>query len=314
MSPGKLLIITPDAEEYRDHISRALPKLDIGVAPLDDPSAARVMARDADMLLAWKFPPEILAETPRLRWVQSFGAGVDHLLHTNIPAHVTITRIVDAFGPAMAEYVLGYCCAITLNVRRILEQQRRAQWSPFNAQLLRGKTSVVVGLGNIGREVCRLLSQVGVRVVGVSRRGEPVPETERTIKVEQLDDMLPDADFLVLVVPLTSATRGLIGAARLDRLPPHAWLINIARGPIVVENDLLAALERGALGGAVLDVFEQEPLPAEHPFWRMDNVIVTPHVAGPDDVAIVAERFIANYRRFEAGQPLQGVVDRDRGY
>jgi glyoxylate/hydroxypyruvate reductase A len=314
VSLQKLLIITPDADEYRAYITRALPQLDIAIAPDDDADAAKALAGQADMLLAWNFPPDLLAEAPRLRWVQSFGAGVDHLLGARIPPGVTITRVVDAFGPAMAEYVLGYCYATTLDVRRILEQQRRAEWKPFNATLLAGKTAVVVGLGNIGRPVCRLLGAAGLRVLGVSRGGQPAPETERTFKVDELDRVLPRADFLVLVLPLTPATRGLIGANQLALLPQHAWLINVARGPVVVEADLLAALERGSLAGAVLDVFEQEPLPPEHPFWRMDTVIVTPHLAGPDEVATVAERFVDNYRRLQAGQPLRGVVDRSRGY
>jgi phosphoglycerate dehydrogenase-like enzyme len=118
----------------------------------------------------------------------------------------------------------------------------------------------------------------------------------------------------VLVAPLTPATRGLIGAQQLARLPRGAWLFNLARGPLVVEQDLLAALREGQLGGAVLDVFEREPLPPEHPFWSMEQVIVTPHLAGPDEVEVVAEQFVANFRRFAAGEPLVGLVDLGRGY
>ncbi len=310
----RLVIVTPDAEGFRAYISRQLPQLELAIAPSDDLRAAQALVREADMLLAWQLPPDLLTEAPRLRWVQSFGAGVDHLLAANLPAGVTITRIVDAFGPAMAEYVLGYCCATTLNIRRILEQQRRAEWKPFNASLLRGKTAVVVGLGSIGRDVCRLLDAAGLRVLGVSRSGRPLPEVKLTFRVDELERALPEADFLVLALPLTPATRSLLGARQLELLPPDAWLINIARGAIVIESDLLAALRRGAIGGAVLDVFEQEPLPPEHPFWRMDNVIVTPHVAGPDDTELIARQFVENYRRLESGQPLLGVVDRARGY
>ena len=310
----RLVIVTPDAEGFRAYISRHLPELEVAIAPSDDFRAAQALVREADMLLAWSLPPDLLTEAPRLRWVQSFGAGVDHLLAANVPADVTITRIVDAFGPAMAEYVLGYCYATTLNVRRILEQQRRAEWRPFNASLLGGRTAVVVGLGSIGREVCRLLDAAGLRVLGVSRSGRPLPEAKQTFRVDQLERVLPEADFLVLVLPLTPATHGLIGARQLELLPSGAWLINIARGAIVVEADLLAALRRGALGGAVLDVFEREPLPPEHPFWKMENVIVTPHVAGPDDTELIARQFVENYRRLKSGRPLLGVVDRARGY
>lgn len=310
----RLVIISPDAEAYRAVIGPAIPELEIAVAPVDDPATARALVREADFLLAWKFPPELVAETPRLRWVQSTGAGVDHLLAAPLRPEVVITRIVDVFSPAMAEYVLGYCYAVTLGVRQILEQQRRAEWRPFTPPLLRGSTAVVVGLGSIGREICRLLSAAGLRVLGVSRSGQPVPGVERVVPVEALETMLPEARFLVLVLPLTPATRGLIGARQLERLPADAWLINIARGPIVVEADLLAALRARRIAGAVLDVFEQEPLPPDHPFWTLENVIVTPHIAGPDDAARIGQQFIDNYRRLLAGQPLVGVVDRARGY
>jgi phosphoglycerate dehydrogenase-like enzyme len=310
---SKLLIIAPEAEACRSYIAQRAPDLEIEVASSDKASTRELM-RQAEIPLAWRVPPDLLKDAPRLRWIQSFGAGVDHLINAGIAPDVVITRIVDAFGPAMAEYVLGYCLATRLKVRRVLDQQRQAQWKPFNAELLRGSTAVVVGLGNIGREICRLLGAADVRVLGVSRSGQLVPEAERTFVVEELDSALPQADFLVLVLPLTPATRGLIGRRQLGFLPSGAWLINVARGPIVVEADLLAALRSGALGGAVLDVFEQEPLPPEHPFWEMENVIVTPHLAGPDDIRIVAEKFVENYRRLRAGQPLLGVVDRGRGY
>jgi phosphoglycerate dehydrogenase-like enzyme len=310
----KLAIITPDPEVYEAYIARALPELQTTIARRDEPPAMKAVLRDADMLLAWKLPADLLSDVPRLRWIQSFGAGVDHLLEVKVPANVTITRIVDAFGPAMAEYVLGYCYAATLSVPRILEQQRRAEWKPFNPSLLRGRTAVVLGLGSIGREVCRLLAAAGLRVLGVSRTGRSLPEVEQTFKVEDLKRLLPETSFLVLVLPLTPATRGMIGARELALLPADAWLINIARGAIVVEADLLDSLRRGSIGGAVLDVFEHEPLPPEHPFWQLDNVIVTPHLAGPDDAEIVAGQFVENYHRYRAGQPLLGIVDRQRGY
>jgi phosphoglycerate dehydrogenase-like enzyme len=214
----------------------------------------------------------------------------------------------------MAEYVIGYCYAVTLGVRRVLDRQRRAEWRPFEFPLLRDQAAVVVGLGSIGREVCSLLRANGVRVLGVSRGGTPIPEVERALAVGDLEQVLPEADFLVLVLPLTAESRGLIDRQKLARLPRHAWLINVGRGPLVVEQDLLAALRAGDLGGAVLDVFDREPLPVDHPYWKLENVIVTPHMSGPDDNALVANRFIENYRRLTTGQTLLGLVDRSRGY
>src|SRR5438093_8434051 len=146
-----LLILAPDAEGFRRYFAGALPELNVIVPRDDSHESLRVLVQDADFILAWRFAPGLLRETPRLRWIQSFGAGVDHLLTENIPATVAITRIVEAFGPAMAEYVLGYCYATTLDIRRVLEHHRRKQWKPFSPQLLQGRTAVVLGLGSIGR-------------------------------------------------------------------------------------------------------------------------------------------------------------------
>jgi phosphoglycerate dehydrogenase-like enzyme len=310
----KLLIASADGEQYRELIEQAEPDLEIAVFRADDPGG-RAFTREMDALFAWSFPPELLAGAKRLRWIQSTGAGVDHIMAARpLPPGVTVTRTIDVFGPAMAEYVLGYLFAATLRIPRVLAQQRARRWEPFAAPLLRGKTAVVVGLGNIGREVCRALQAAGLRVIGVSRSGRPIDQADEVVSVGRLDEALPKADFLALVVPLTGESRGLIDARRLALLPPHAWLVNVGRGAVVREPDLIAALRAGSLGGAVLDVFEREPLPADSPLWTFENVVVTPHLSGPDDVPINAQRFLENYRRFKAGQPLEGVVDLERDY
>ena len=310
----KLLFVSGYGEHYRDIITRSEPELDVHVFGRDDP-AGRAFAREMDVLFAWSFPRELLEGAERLRWIQSTGAGVDHVMAArSLPPGVTVTRMVDVFGPAMAEYVLGYVLAASLGVKPALDRQRERRWEPYAAMPVRGRTAVVVGLGNIGRDVCRALRAAGLRVLGVSRSGHAVPEADQVAPVARLDEVLPRADFLVLVVPLTAESRGLIDGDRLALLPGHAWLVNIGRGALVREAELIEALRAGRLGGAVLDVFEQEPLPPESPLWELDNVYVTPHVAGPDDVVVNAERFLANFRRFKAGQPLEGVVDLDRGY
>jgi glyoxylate/hydroxypyruvate reductase len=310
----RLVIFCPDAESFRDQIQRALPELEIVIAPADDVGAAKALVGEADYLLAWRFPPGLLDDAPRLRWIQSYGAGVDHLLAATLPERVTLTRVVDVFGPAMAEYTLGYLLSVSWRMKQLFEQQRQQIWRPFSASLLRGGTVVVVGLGSIGREVCRLLGLAGLEVIGVSRSGQPIAEAAEIHPVADLNRILPRANYLVLVLPLTNASRGLIDARRLALLPEGAWLVNIARGPIVVEADLLAALRSGQLGGAILDVFETEPLPTGHPYWTIENVTVTPHVAGPDETPAIARQFIENYRRLQAGEPLLRVVDRARGY
>jgi glyoxylate/hydroxypyruvate reductase len=172
----------------------------------------------------------------------------------------------------------------------------------------------VVGLGSIGSEVARTLKAHGLTVIGVSRTGQPVGGLDEVHTVDQLDGVLPRADYLILVVPLTPETRGLIDGSRLSLLPKDAVLVNICRGAVVRESELIETLESGHLRFAVLDVFEQEPLPQDSPLWSMENVIVTPHMSGPDDVPVNAARFLENYRRFQAGQPLEGQIDFERGY
>ncbi len=313
-SVEKLLIASGDGDQYREIIAAAAPELEIHVLGDDDP-AGRAFAREMDVLFAWKFPRDLLQGAERLRWIQSTGAGVDHIMAARpLPQGVTVTRMVDVFGPAMAEYVLGYLFAVSLGVRQALDRQRDRHWQPYAARPLRGRVAVVVGLGSIGREVCRTLRSAGLRVIGVSRRGGDVPEADEVLPVDRLDEALPVADFLVLAVPLTDESRGLIDGRRVRLLPRHAWLVNVGRGGLVHEGELIDALRASQLGGAVLDVFEREPLPPESPLWELDNVYVTPHVAGPDDVPVNAGHFLENYRRFKAGLPLAGVVDLDRGY
>jgi phosphoglycerate dehydrogenase-like enzyme len=179
---------------------------------------------------------------------------------------------------------------------------------------LRGQTLCVVGLGDIGRTVVRAARAFDMRVVGVSRAGRPVPGAHAVHRTAALRRVLATADFAVLTVPLTPDTRGLVGAAELAAMKPGAWLINVARGPIVDEAALIAALRARRIGGAVLDVFDEEPLPPEHPLWALDNAVVTPHISGPSTPDEIAPIFADNLRRYLAGRPLRFQVDARRGY
>lgn len=315
MTVHKLLIVSDDGPEYRAIFAREAPELDVRLYDPND-STTTQFAREMDILYAWYFPPELLADAPRLRWVSSTGAGVDNITAARdyLPPGVVATRMVDIFNDAMAEYVLGYLLALTLDVRRVMRQQAAKEWSKFAPPLLRGTRAVVVGMGRIGGEVARTLQRAGLEVVGVSRTGGPAEGIEEVHPIGQIDDVLPRADVLVLVTPLTHDTRGLIDGRRLGLLPRDAVLVNIGRGAVVQQDALVRALQGGALAGAVLDVFEQEPLPEDSPLWTMQNVIVTPHISGPDNIPVNAQRFLENYRRFVAGQPLDGVVDFERGY
>jgi phosphoglycerate dehydrogenase-like enzyme len=313
-SGDRLLILAGPRQALREGIAARCPGLAVETRHLGDADVGDVAER-ANILLGWTLPPEAARRARLLQWVQCIGAGVDGLLAIReIPDTVVITRIGRGFAAAMAEHVLGYLLALALDVPRALDQQRRQVWEPYPAPLLRGRTALVVGLGAIGGEVARLLRAAGLRVLGVNRGGAPSPHADETWPVADLDRVLPRAAIVVLVVPLTAETHHLLDARRLALLPRGAWLVNVGRGALVDEPALVAALRAGQVGRAALDVFEVEPLPEASPLWAMDGVIVTPHVAGPDDVAAICDVFAENYARFRAGQPLLYRVDRSRGY
>jgi phosphoglycerate dehydrogenase-like enzyme len=301
-----------EAQTYARLIKQ--PKPPFAVAVCATPAQAERHVADAEILYAWNFPVDLLPRAPRLRWVQNMGAGVERFMVPELPPRVTVTRVSGIFGPWMAEYVLGWCLWFTQRTELFRAQQRGRRWQPAAPLRLHGATLCVVGLGDIGRTIARTARGFGMRVVGVSQRARKAAEAERVYTTRDIRKAVAGADFVALTVPLTEATRGLIGAAELAAMKPSAWLINIARGPVVDEAALLDALRSRRLGGAVLDVFDAEPLPEAHPLWTFDNVVVTPHISGPSTPAEIAPIFNDNLRRWVARRPLRYTVDRTRGY
>ena len=292
-----------------------VPKRGVSVHIAATPSEAAGAVADAEILYAWKFPPQLYAKAGRLKWLQVMGAGVDWALVPELPEHVQITRAPGVFGPWMAEYVLAWCLWVTQRLKAYRDAQRQRRWDDHVLpERLGGKTVTIVGLGDIGRDIARAARGLGMRVLGVSRRGRPVREATRMYSVAAMTRALREADFVVLLLPLTPETRGIIGADALAAMKSTAWLINIARGAVVDEGALMAALEQRRIAGAVLDVFDREPLPPSHPLWKMDNVVVTPHISGPSTADALTPVFNDNLARYLAGRPLRHVVDRHRGY
>jgi phosphoglycerate dehydrogenase-like enzyme len=292
-----------------------VPKNRAAVRAAATPSEAAELAAEAEILYAWKFPPHLYAKATKLKWLQVMGAGVEWAVAPEVPPHVVVTRAPGIFGPWMAEYVIGWCSWVTQRVETYREAQRQRRWlDHVLPDRLLGKTLVIVGLGDIGRAVARAARVLGMRVVGVSRSGRLVREADRVYKVGQLALALREGDFVVILVPLTPDTAGLIGVDALAAMKPTAWLVNIARGAIVNETALREALEQRRITGAILDVFATEPLPPTHPFWRLDNVVLTPHISGPSTPEEIAPVFDDNLARYLAGKPLRHVVDRKRGY
>lgn len=276
----------------------------------------------ADILLVWElFSEDLVAAWPRadrLRWVHTATAGVNHLMFPElVRSDVVVTNSRGVFDRPMAEYVLGLVLALAKDLPGTLALQSRRRWRHRESEGIAGRRALIAGTGPIGRAIARQLSAAGMSVSGAgrtSRTGDP--DFGRVHAAEELPEALPEADYVVLAAPLTEQTRGMIDAAALRAMRPGARLINVARGALVVESDLVAALEQGEIAGAALDVFDSEPLPEHSPLWDMPGVIVSPHMSG--DVEGWREElfrlFTRNLERYLGGRELRNVVDKSRGY
>ncbi|MGH7399214.1 MAG: D-2-hydroxyacid dehydrogenase [Candidatus Rokuibacteriota bacterium] len=310
-----ILVYYPDAREARAYADLIrLPSRTFRVHVASTPEEATGPGAEAEIFYCWRPPRPLLARAKRLRWVQCMGAGVEQLLVPELPAGVRVTRAAGIFGPWMAEYTLGWCLWITQRMEGFRASQRQRRWVPVDPVPLRGQTLCVVGLGDIGRTIAKLARALGMQVIGVTRSGRASRDAVRVYRTTALRAALARADFVVLTLPLSEETRGLLGPAELAAMKPTAWLLNLARGPILEEAALLAALQARRIGGAVLDVFDTEPLPADHPLWGFDNVVITPHISGPSTPREIGPIFNDNLRRYATNRPLRHTVDRTRGY
>jgi len=266
------------------------------------------------MAVVWNHPPGVLRAFENLEVVCSYGAGVDHLLRDpDLPATVEIVRVVDPLLVTdMVEYVVGVACAHHRGFAAYRAQQRDTAWVPHAYS--RDPCALVLGLGELGGAVARALASLGWRVDGWSRSGRPVDGVDSKAGRDALEASVADAELVVCLLPLTPQTDGLVDRALLERMRPEALLVNVGRGRLVVEADLLAALDAGRPGAAWLDVFEREPLPPEHPFWRHPRVTVTPHVASLTDPAAAARLVADVWGRLVRGEPQRYRVDPARGY
>lgn len=277
---------------------------------------------DADILLVTDFRTTIARDAwphaERLQWVHATSAGVDAILFPELKeSPLPVTNARGIFDHAIAETVLGFILAFAKDLPNTLRLQQAHHWQHRETERMQGKRLVVVGAGSIGRAIARLASAVGLEVEGVaSRPREDDPDFTRVHGSDGLHAALAGADYVACAAPLTEATRGMMDADAFAAMAPHARFINVGRGPVVQTDALVDALQEGTIAGAALDVYEQEPLPPEHPLWAMENVILTAHMAG-DFIGwreALSEQFIANFRRWQAGEPLFNVIDKSRGY
>ncbi len=277
-----------------------------------------VVAVDAEVLFACRKLSLRAARmaNPRLGWTQVISAGVENWL-ADLPAGMRLTNASGVHGRKGAEFILTAALMLNFGIPRFVTEKEARRWRPSYGGPIAGKTVTLLGVGGIGRDAAVALRNAGVRVVGVTRSGVCAAAVERCIGIEDLDAVLPQTDCLVSTLPLTSATRGLIDRRRLMLLPNRAGVVLVGRAAVMDTDALADLLEAGHLGGAVLDVFPQEPLPPEHRLWACPRLIITPHCSLDDHTTYIEsclDIFCDNLSRFAQGGALVNLVDAARGY
>ena len=320
----KLLILAQDESKYRTLIEEAqLEDLEFATQPVDDVDI--VLGEPSRIKAA-------LGSLPALRWVQSIWAGVEPLLDPAIRRDYVLTNARGVFGELMSEYVIGYLLAHERKIFQRREAQKNKLWDESDTGTLRGKTIGLLGVGSIGAEVALTAKFFGMNVRGYTWSSETSRHVDEYYHLMEstmesnslLFDKQKQApalhrfahglDYLVNILPNTKDTRKIINADLLNTLPPHALVINVGRGPAVDESALIEALNQNKIAGAVLDVFEKEPLPKDHPFWTTPNLLMTFHTAAPSLAEDISNLFFENYELFLEGQPLMYQVDFEKGY
>lgn len=313
-----LLLMLGDEKPYTASLDKAGlgDKFDIAVIPPGKKPGAGQLAR-AEILMSFNAPPGMFGEMPKLKWVQSMSVGVDHWLERKdlTSAHV-LTAARGTHRVQMPENILGAIFHIAKPYTRATLEQRERRWTRLMSVPLAGMTLGILGLGAIGQELARKAAALELKVIGTKRTPEAVAHVDKVYRPDEVDKVLALSDFVVLLLPVTDVTRNMVDAAWLSRMKPTAWLLNFARGGLIVDADLMAATKDKTIAGAILDVFRTEPLPSDHPFWTAEGITVLPHIGGghPTRDSMVAELFTENVRRYLAGERLKEVVDRERGY
>ena len=270
---------------------------------------------EVEYLIAWQAPAEFLATLPRLKVLFSSGAGVDHVDFSAVPAHIPLVRMVEpGIINGMVEYVSLSVLALHRDFFDYVAAKAARVWNPLEVPPASARSIGVMGMGSLGQAVLERLASYGFRLRGWNRSLRRVEGVESFAGADQLQPFLAGCDVLICLLPLTPATQGILNRELFSVLPAGAALINVGRGPHLVDADLIEALDSGRLSRAILDVTEPEPLPPEHPFWTHPRVFVTPHVASMTQPETAAPILLENIRRHQRGAPLLDVIDRSRGY
>ncbi len=315
-----VLLADAIASEHRERLADEFPALRFVVLAKD--GSVPPDALDAQVLFRCAMGKaelsRTLSEATALRWMHSCSAGFDQLIVPEVlDGHLVVTRSAATHHIPIAEWVLAFILSMAKRFPELWRAQVEHRWAPPDSQELGGKTVGIIGAGAIGAEVAWRCSALGMRVIGTKRSPAELPDYERVMAPERLPELLAESDFVVLACPLTTETRGMIGAEQLRTMKPSAYLINIARGGLIVDDDLYSALNEGLIAGACLDAHHVEPLPPDSPVWDVPNLFATPHASykSPRFLERSTTEFAANLRRFMADEPLHNALrDAALGY
>jgi phosphoglycerate dehydrogenase-like enzyme len=290
---------------------------------IDSPAALEMMPRDAEVILHWAGPRDhvraAFLASPKLRWVHSRAAGLDSMLFPElVESPIPLSNGTGVFSQSLGEFALAVILYFAKDIRRLLRNQEACRWEQFDVEELTGQTVGIVAYGDIGRAVASRVHAMGMRVLALKRHA-PVsadPFVERFYGPSELNAMLSECDYVVAAAPLTAETRHMISDDALAAMKPNAVVINIGRGPVIDQAALVRALDAGKIKGAGLDVFEQEPIPADDPIFKLPNVLISPHSADHTKEWLnqAMRFFLEQYQRFSGGQPLQNIVAKHLGY
>jgi phosphoglycerate dehydrogenase-like enzyme len=312
------LLYLSNAKPYLDRLAAdgLNERVDFKVIATGEQATDEDLAK-AEILFAPGVPPGTLGKMPHLKVIQSLTAGVDHwLARKDLTTAHTLIAARGTHRIQVPENILGALFHITKKYHQIALAQAESRWNRSVSDTLYGKTLGILGLGAIGQVLATKAAALEMRVIGTKRTLEPVTGVEKVYSFDETDKVLAESDYVVVLLPVTPLTENFMNSSRIAKMKPSAWLINFARGAIIVDADLIAAVKAKTIAGAVLDVFRTEPLPPEDPFWKTPGIYVLPHIGGyhPERDSWVAELLSDNIRRHLDGQPLREVVDRERGY
>ena len=317
MTQNKILVLNGEIDTYKELMAKhSWPEAEI----IFSNNASEIVSDIASADIIFGSPSRIapaLDQAKNLKWVQSTWAGVEPFVSPNMRKDYTLTNVRGIFGRLIAEYALTYILAHERHLNKHASDQQNKVWGPILTGHLRNKTIGIIGVGSIGSDVARLFKTLGLTVWGFTRSSENCADVDRYFHPNSAEDLLKMAagvDYLITTMPHTPESENMLDSAVFDVMKPSALLFNTGRGTSIVDADLIDALETGEIAGAILDVFREEPLPADHRFWTTKNLTITPHTSAPSFPEDVVPIFHKNYLRYIDGEQLEYVVDFAKGY